>query len=138
MSGAKEQGIGPSSSWTHLPLSVLHTVAALLARDGVVSVAKVWPEAVQDKTVKLFVSGGMPICAVCWQRVTASSLPAFSHRDDPTCTTCCLEESGEWCNLSTCLVRTDLVTLFVRHILDKGYKRPLKNTCYLCTNVDAT
>ena len=87
MSGAEEKGISPTSSWTHLPLSVLHTAAALLARDGVASVAKVWPEAVQDQSLKLFVSGGMPICAVCWQRVIASSLPAFfPHRSEQTCT----------------------------------------------------
>lgn len=139
MTAATEKGITPSSKWTHLPLNILHTVVALLARDGVASVAEVWPEAVQDESLKLFVSGGMPICAVCWQRVIASSLPAFfPHHGEQTCTIVRLEESEDCGSLSTCLIQIDLVTLVVRHIMDKGYKRPVKNTCYLCMNMDAT
>lgn len=75
MSARQQHKAAHSSSWTHLPVDVLQHIAAVLPRDGVASVAKVWPEAVKDKSLRIFVPGGMPVCEVCFHKVASHSLP---------------------------------------------------------------
>ena len=107
-------------------------VTALLARDGVASVAKVWPEASQDKVFKIFVSGGMPICSACSKRVFDTSLAAMLQQSEPTCT---LDKLEEYDDLSTYMIEEDLATLFVRAVMSKGCNRePNSRACYLCNN----
>lgn len=120
-------------SRAHLPENALHMVTALLARDGVASVAKVWPEASQDKVFEIFVSGGMPVCSACSKRVFDTSLAAMLQQSEPTCTLYKMEEYDDV--YPTYMIERDLATLFVRAVMNKGCNRePNSRACYLCNN----
>ena len=120
-----------SSAWERVPDNVLHIITPVLARDDLASVAKVWPEAVQDNILKEFVPGGMPICEACSKRVFDSSLRAFLELDDPTYTIEVLPDDDDY---ATALIADEVVTLLVRGVMNKGYKQSGSDTCYLCNN----
>ena len=131
MSMCQQQRVAGRSSWTNLPVSLLQQIAALLARDGVASIAKVWPEAEEDEKMKSFVPGGMPICAICFRHVVNTSLSEFVLHEDPTGVLALLPDDDVW---STDMVSEDVVTLFVRGMVDMGCKPQDSDTCLLCTN----
>ena len=119
------------SSWAQLPQDALQMLTALLVRDDVASVAKVWPEASQDKVLKVLMPGGTPICSACSKRVVENSLAGLL-RYDPTAT---LDKLREYDDLATYQIEIDLATLFVRGVMNKGCNRqPTSRTCYLCNN----
>lgn len=120
-----------NSSWTHLPVDVLQQITALLPRDGVASVAKVWPEAVEDENLRIFIPGGMPVCEVCFNKVASDSLPELLLHEDPMGFLAVLPEDDD---LSTYMIHRDVVTLVVRRTMDLGCKQPDSGTCLLCLN----
>lgn len=116
------------SSWAQLPDGALQLITARLTRDGVASVAKVWPEAVQDQALTNFVPGGIPICAECEKRIYDNSLAALIQHREPTGILLFLPELDD----GDCFISEDVATLFVRALLDKGCKPSQQQTCYLC------
>lgn len=119
------------SRWTLLPVNLLHLIIPLLARDGVASAAKVWPQAVEDEKIKLFVPGGMPICENCFKCVVSTSVPELvkQEKHDPTGTIARMPDEDDY---ETFLIHDDIVTLFVGAFLDKLYKQTGAGACLLC------
>lgn len=109
----------------------MQQITALLPHDGVAIVAKVWPEAVKDDSLRLFVPGGVPVCEVCFGTVASNSLPELLLHDDPTGILALLPKDND---LSTHHVQRNVVTLVVRQIMDLRCKQPDSNTCLLCLN----
>lgn len=129
----RDSRMSKSSRWTLLPVDVLQLIIPLLARDGVASTAKVWPEAVDDQKLRLFVPGGMPICEDCFKRVVRISVPELvkHEQEDPTGTIAFLPDDDD---LSTFMIQDDVVTLFVAEFLDKVCKQPGVGACLLCVH----
>ena len=121
-----------SSRWTLLPTDILQLIIPLLARDGVASAAKVWPQAVEDQKLKLFVPGGMPICEDCFKRVVSISAPELVKHahEDGTGTIALLPDDDD---LTTWVIQDDVVTLFVGDFLGKVCKQTSVGACLLCT-----
>lgn len=132
MSAFQQMG-ARTSSWTHLPVNILQLITPLLARDGVASAAKVWPLAVEDQKLKLFVPGGMPICSDCFSRVVSASMPELLKHEceDPTGTIAVLPDNDD---VSTFMIQDDIVTLFVGGFLELVCKQPGVGACLLCTH----
>ncbi|KAL3132979.1 hypothetical protein ABBQ38_006889 [Trebouxia sp. C0009 RCD-2024] len=123
--------ISTSSRWTLLPVDVLRLIIPLLPRDGVASTAKVWPQAVDDQRLRLFVPGGMPICEDCFNSVVSISVPELvkHEQQDPTGTIALLPDDDD---VATFMIQDDVITLFVAGFLDKVCKQPGVGACLLC------